>query len=120
MHKLSIVIFLAILSLGLPQGDLQDSVVSARPSGPLLGGWTELDLTSFENSDEERLVTEAVDQSRTIYEADNALENKEPLDAVVSVKRQLVAGFLYKITWSTTNGKQVEIIIHQVPWQENP
>jgi len=58
--------------------------------------------------------------SKTIYEADTNLENKEPLDSVVSVKRQMVAGFLYRIRWSTTNGKIVEITVHQVPWQEAP
>jgi hypothetical protein len=120
MNKFSIIVLLALLALGLTQNDIEGGVLSSKPTGPLLGGWAQLDLTSFENTDEERLVTEAVDQSRAVYEADISLENKDALDAVVSVKRQMVAGFLYKIRWSTTSGKQVEITVHQVPWKEAP
>ena len=120
MNKLSILILLTLLTVGLTQADIEGGLLSTRSSGPLLGGWSQLDLTSFQDTDEERLVTEAVDQSRSVYEADSGIESKDPLGEVVSVKRQMVAGFLYKITWSTTTGKQVEITIHQVPWQENP
>lgn len=55
-----------------------------------------------------------------IYEEDSENNKWGELDEVLSVKRQVVSGLLYKILWSTVNGEKVEISVHQVPWIEEP
>lgn len=61
-------------------------------------------------------MTEAIERSKAIY---NDGENSEdPLKEIVSMTRQIVAGFLFKITWETEGGNQYEVTVHMVPWRQ--
>ena len=118
--KLSSIILLTILlALSLSQEDISIRAQPVAAGKPTVGGWQTVDPTNFENSEEERLVTEAVEHSRQVYEENQNLTGKGNLDQVIDIKRQIVAGFLYKITWTTTGESKIEIKVHQVPWQED-
>jgi hypothetical protein len=121
MNKFSTAVLLVLLAVAVAQDDIQvigRSTGIGSASQLKVGGWREVDINSFQNSEEEQLVNEAVEQSRLVYERGDALNQKDALDKVISIQEQVVAGILYKITWSTSSGRRVRITVHQVPWQE--
>ena len=116
MNKAQIAIFICLVVAAFAQND-----INVGPGkGTRVGGWEEVDLTNFESAEDQNLVNEAVERSRMIYEEDSENNKWGELDEVLSVKRQVVSGLLYKILWSTVNGEKVEISVHQVPWIEEP
>jgi len=40
MQKLSIIVLLALLTVGLTQSDIEGGLIDSKHSGPLLGGWS--------------------------------------------------------------------------------
>ena len=115
-RTLSVVLLSLLLVAAFAQDDI--NVEKKGVKGRRVGGWENVDLTNFESVEDEKLVNEAVEQSRKVYQ-DDAENNKwGELDEILSVKKQIVSGILYRILWTTVNGDHIEITVHQVPWQE--
>ena len=112
-RTLSVVLLSLLLVAAFAQDDI--NVEKKGVKGRRVGGWENVDLTNFESVEDEKLVNEAVEHSRKVYQ-DDAENNKwGELDEILSVKKQIVSGILYRILWTTVNGDHIEITVHQVP-----